>query len=80
MASSKIAITLEQNLLKQLDRLVKSNVFPNRSQAIQMALKEKLNRLQHNRLAVECSKLDPQFEKTLAEEGLTEELSEWPEY
>ena len=80
MARAKIAITLEENLLSQLDRLVRSKVFPNRSQAIQAALKEKLNRLQHRRLAAECSKLDPQFEKALAEEGLAEDISEWPEY
>jgi Arc/MetJ-type ribon-helix-helix transcriptional regulator len=80
MARAKIAITLEQSLLSQLDRLIKSKVFPNRSQAIQAALKDKLSRLQHRRLAAECSKLDPQFEKALAEEGIAEDISEWPEY
>ena len=80
MARSKIAITIEQALLVQLDHLIRSKVFPNRSQAIQSALEEKLNRLNHRRLAIECSKLDPQFEKALAEEGLSEDLAEWPEY
>ena len=80
MARSKIAITLEESLLTKLDRLIRSRVFPNRSQAIQAALEEKLDRLEHRRLAIECSKLDPEFEKTLAEEGLGEDLSEWPEY
>ena len=80
MARFKIAITIEQSLLVQLDRLVRNKVFPNRSQAIQSALEEKLNRLNHRRLAIECSKLDPQFEKAFAEEGLSEDLAEWPEY
>lgn len=80
MSRSKIAITLEENLLTQLDRLIRSKVFPNRSQAIQAALEEKLGRMQNRRLASECSKLDPEFEKALAEEGLKEDLSEWPEY
>jgi hypothetical protein len=31
-------------------------------------------------LARESAKLDPLFEKALAEEGLSAELSEWPEY
>ena len=35
MAASKIAITLENEMLKRLDMLVKSNIFPNRSKAIQ---------------------------------------------
>jgi len=55
-------------------------VFPNRSQAIQEAVEEKLSRLEHGRLARECAKLDPAFEKALAEEGLSEELAEWPVY
>lgn len=80
MAASKIAITLENDTLKQLDRLVKSNLFPNRSKAIQEAVAEKLARMGKSRLAQECTKLDPDFEKSLAEEGFTAGLEEWPEY
>jgi len=80
MAASKIAITLDSNMLKRLDNLVKSNLFPNRSKAIQEAVAEKLMRLEKSRLAQECAKLDPDFEQSLAEEGFTSELEEWPEY
>lgn len=80
MSRSKIAITLDEGTLSQLDRLVKEAVFPNRSQAIQAAVEEKLERLERSRLARECAKLDPEFEKALADEGLSVELSEWPEY
>jgi metal-responsive CopG/Arc/MetJ family transcriptional regulator len=80
MGASKIAITLDNNMLKKLDMLVKSNVFPNRSKAIQEAVVEKLTRMEKNRLAQECAKLDPDFEQSLAEEGFTSELEEWPEY
>ena len=80
MAVSKIAITLENDTLKRLDMLVKSNFFPNRSKAIQEAVAEKLTRMEKSRLAQECAKLDPDFERSLAEEGLTSELEEWPEY
>ena len=80
MAASKIAITLEHNMVKRLDMLVKSNLFPNRSKAIQAAIAEKLTRMEKSRLAQECSKLDPNFEQSLAEEGFTSELEEWPEY
>jgi hypothetical protein len=55
-------------------------MFPSRSRAIQIAVKEKLERLGHSRLAQECSNLDPEYEKALAEEGLGEDLTEWPEY
>ena len=80
MATSKIAITLENDTLKRLDMLVKSNFFPNRSKAIQEAVAEKLTRMEKSRLAQECAKLDPDFERSLAEEGFTSELEEWPEY
>jgi metal-responsive CopG/Arc/MetJ family transcriptional regulator len=80
MGRSKIAISLDEQVLNRVDRLVKEALFPNRSQAIQVAVEEKLERLERSRLARECAKLDPEFEKSLAEEGLTEELAEWPEY
>ncbi len=80
MSKAKIAITLEQNSIQRLDHLVHENIFLNRSQAIQEAVNEKIERLERNRLAKECAKLDPAFEKAMAEEGLTEDLNEWPKY
>jgi metal-responsive CopG/Arc/MetJ family transcriptional regulator len=80
MGRSKVAITLDAQSLEELDRLVLTRMFPNRSQAIQEAVNEKLSRLSHSRLARECAKLDPAFEKAIAEEGISRELAEWPEY
>lgn len=80
MAASKIAITIDDKLLKQLDFLVKTSVFPNRSKAIQEAVAEKLRRLERTRLAQECAKLDPKYEQDMAEEGFSVEIEEWPEY
>jgi len=80
MGTSKIAITINSETLTRLDGLVKSSVFPNRSRAIQEAVAEKLERLQRNRLARECEKLDADLENALAEEGMTTEIRSWPEY
>jgi Arc/MetJ-type ribon-helix-helix transcriptional regulator len=80
MSTIKVAITIQDHLLDRLDRLVKAGVFPNRSKAVQEAVKEKLARLDRNRLARECAKLDKKFERSMAEEGISRELSEWPEY
>jgi len=80
MPRSKIAITLDEGMLDRLDRLVARRIFPSRSSAIQQAVAEKLRKLERTRLARECAKLDPEFEKALAEEGMSEELSQWPEY
>jgi metal-responsive CopG/Arc/MetJ family transcriptional regulator len=80
MTTSKIAITIDQNLLHRLDSLVKSQRFTNRSRAIQEAVAEKLARIERSRLAQECAKLDPKFEQEIAEEGFAAEMNEWPEY
>ncbi|BFU93165.1 MAG: hypothetical protein NTAFB01_43520 [Nitrospira sp.] len=80
MPRSKIAISLDASTLARLDTLVERAAFPSRSQAIQEAVEEKLARLDQGRLSRECAKLDPVFEKTLAEEGLSEDASAWPEY
>jgi metal-responsive CopG/Arc/MetJ family transcriptional regulator len=66
MSTAKIAITIEESLLKQVDGLVASRVYPSRSRAIQEAVTDKLQRLERGRLARECAKLDP------AVEGFTE--------
>ncbi len=51
MSTAKVAITLDENLLKRLVRLAR-----------------------------ECAKLDRKFEQSMAEEGLSVEAGEWPEY
>ena len=79
MSKAKIAITLEEETLEKVDRLIKLHVFPNRSRAIQEAV-EKNSRDSKNRLTAECAKLNPAFERALAEEGLSEDLAAWPEY
>jgi len=52
------SITRDENALSAVDRLVSEHRFPNRGQAIQEALDERLTRLSHIRLAQECAKLD----------------------
>ena len=80
MSTVKVAITIDESLLKHLDRLVKNHLFENRSRAIQEAVSEKLARLERGRLARECAKLDRVFEQSMAEEGMSAETEEWPEY
>ncbi len=80
VSKSKIAITIDQGIVVKIDHFIKRHVFTNRSRAIQQAVEEKLERMERGRLAKECAKLDPKFEKALAEEGLSEEFDKWPEY
>jgi Arc/MetJ-type ribon-helix-helix transcriptional regulator len=77
MSSVKVVITIDSRTLQRVDSLVAQKLFPNRSRAIQLAVVEKLARMERGRLAAECAKLDPKFEKALAEEGLGQELDHW---
>ena len=80
MPTTKVAITLDEKTLARLDQLVKKRVLPNRSRAIQDAVEEKLARMDRSRLARECARLDPAFERAMAEEGMSKELDQWPAY
>lgn len=80
MRTAKIAITIDEELLARLDRLVSEKRFANRSRAVQEAVRDKIERLERSRLARECAKLDTRFEQQLAEEGLTEDVEQWPAY
>jgi len=80
MGKAKIAITLDEKIVSRLDRLVKQEAYTNRSQAIEAAIRDKLQRLDRTRLAQELNKIDPQYEKALAEEGIATDGAAWPEF
>ena len=70
MPAEKIAITLDRNLVKEIDRNVKGRPFNNRSREIEEAMRDKLERHGRGRLLTEARKLDPREERALAEEGI----------
>jgi metal-responsive CopG/Arc/MetJ family transcriptional regulator len=80
MPKTKVALTIDAELLERVDELVAKQRFRNRSQAIEAALADKIQRLARTRLARESAKLNPKDEKRLAEEGLVDALDAWPEY
>ena len=80
MPKTKVALTIDADLIEQVDALVANRRFRNRSQAVETALADKLRRLARTRLARESAKLNPREEKRLAEEGLADDLKSWPEY
>lgn len=80
MPKTKVALTLDAELLERVDDLVAKQKFRNRSQAVEAALADKLARIARTRLARESAKLNPAEEKQFAEEGLVDALESWPEY
>jgi len=80
MPKTKVALTLDADLVERVDELVTRRRFRNRSQAIESALADKLRRLARTRLATESAKLNVRDERRLADEGLADEFASWPEY
>jgi Arc/MetJ-type ribon-helix-helix transcriptional regulator len=78
MGAAKVAITLDERLLRTVDRWVREGRYPNRSQAIQAAVREKMERWKRTRLAEALDQLDRREEQALADERLAGET--WPEY
>jgi len=80
MKVDKVTVSIDSDMVRQLDRLVRSKVFPSRSRAIQEAVSEKLSRIDRNRLVRELAKIDVAEEKAMADEGLASEVEQWPPY
>jgi Arc/MetJ-type ribon-helix-helix transcriptional regulator len=80
MPAAKIAISIDETLLADVDGLVRRRVFQSRSEAFQRALEEKIARIRKLRLARECAKLSRKEEQLAAEFGLAEDAKEWPIY
>jgi Arc/MetJ-type ribon-helix-helix transcriptional regulator len=74
----KIAVTLDQKTVADLDRWVSEGRYPNRSRALQSAVNVLSEREKRTSLARELAKIDPQEEKQLAEECLGD--SAWAKY
>jgi len=70
MSATKVAISLDDAVLRQLDKLVKTRPFRSRSQTVQEAVSEKINRLDRTALAKECAKLDAKSEQAMADAGI----------
>ena len=73
---TKIAVTLDQKTVADLDRWVREGRYPNRSRALQSAVDMLSEREKRSRLARELAKLNLQEEKRMAEEGLGH--ASWP--
>ena len=69
MGHAKIAITVDEHALAEIDQLVADGVFPNRSKAFETAVQDRIAKLRRSRLALECAKLDPAEEQALADDG-----------
>jgi len=80
MRAAKITITIEPDLLLQLDRWVREGKYPNRSRAIQAAVVEKLERVRRRRLTEELANVNAAEERELGEEAHAAGSETWYPY
>jgi len=80
MSASKITISIDRRLLQKMDYFVAHKVFKTRSQAVQTAVGETVERLEHKRLEKESAKLNKDFEQQMADESLVKDKEKWPKY
>lgn len=71
MSTARIAVTLDMSMLRRVDRMIRDGMLQSRSQAIDAALRDLMRRVTRSRLARECAKLDREFERQLADEGMS---------
>jgi metal-responsive CopG/Arc/MetJ family transcriptional regulator len=69
MTRAKVGISIDKKVLTEIDRLVRNGIFPSCSQAFEIAVIERLDRMKHSRLARESAKLDRAEEQALANES-----------
>jgi metal-responsive CopG/Arc/MetJ family transcriptional regulator len=79
MRRVRISITVDSKVVVEIDRLVRYRVFASRSQVFDVAIKERLARRNHSRLARESAKLDTTEERALANESYVADVAA-PEY
>lgn len=77
---TKVAVSIDDRLIREVDLLVRDERYANRSQAIEAAVAEHLRRARRRRLAEACAVLDRAKEVALAEEGLGAGVRAWPPY
>ena len=74
MPAAKVAISIDEQILQEIDRWVAAGEYPSRSQVIQAAIAVLgEQRARRGTLLEELSKLDPVEERVLADEFLAAE-------
>ena len=78
MPAAKVAISIDEQILQEIDRWVAAGEYPSRSQVMQAAITVlREQRARRGTLIEELAKLDPVEERALADEFLAAETM-WP--
>jgi Arc/MetJ-type ribon-helix-helix transcriptional regulator len=75
MATAEVTVSIDEQLLREVDRWVVEGAFPSRSRAVHAALTMLTERRADQAFREELAKLDPAEERVLADELLTGETA-----
>ena len=70
MTRTRVIIEIDNDLMRRLDRLISAKVFVNRKEALHRSIEENILQTEKIRYTAELTKLNPQEEVALAEEGM----------
>jgi len=80
MPKDKVAITVEKDILRELDLMVKEKNIPSRSKAIEEAISHLIENWRKNRLYEQLRNLDVEAEKAEAEASVDAVNEAWQKY
>lgn len=80
MPKDKVAITVEKDILRELDLMVKEKNMPSRSKAIEEAISHLIENWRNNRLYEQLRNLDVEAEKAEAEASVDAVNEAWQKY
>ncbi len=80
MPKDKVAITVEKEILRELDLMVKEKNLPSRSKAIEEAISQLIENWRKKRLFEQLRKLDIEAEKAEAEASIDAVNEAWQKY
>lgn len=80
MSKQRIAVTIDDQHLNEIDELVAKGRYPSRSQVVEAALAAVLSRCVQSSLIRECARFDSTEERSFAEGGLRSDGIGWPAY
>lgn len=80
MPKTKVTVSLDRALVREIDALVARGRFPNRTSAIEAAVAAELARARRSRLSTASRLLSIVEERAMADAGLGADAVDWPWY
>ncbi|MBK7978267.1 MAG: ribbon-helix-helix protein, CopG family [Deltaproteobacteria bacterium] len=78
MLKTRVTVSLDPALPREVRALVSAGRFPSRSSVIEAAVAAELRRMRRTRLGAACRELGISEERAMADAGLSADAADWP--